>query len=561
VLTPPVFLLLLGLQLATGALVAASFQDSCLLFGPAVLGTFVCAYLHLSCRRQWTFRKLVISIVLFFLLLLAPFCGYSHAQSRLPAVGADDLCHAAGKITEIEAQVRSVLPLKSGKRARFFCSILYLRKGRGASAETCSGTTLLMVRADSPLARILSRRLRFRCNGLVQRLERLEQQGKEGYANYLRRQGVTSICYVKGDYFELVAAPGLPANGTQSLLSLPDTVEEHVEKVRARLIEAHVENLGRQTGTLLTAMVLGERAVGLDPELLNSFRNVGLSHILAASGFNLTVVTFSIHWMCRVLSVPTIPANCLCFAMMLVFVMFAGNSASVVRASLMCAFALAANSLARRLHVCGLLGVALLISVLADPLSVADPGFQLSYAALAGIVFIVSPLSAFLKAIACKSWLVWILEILFTVIAAQACVLPLQLYYFKQIGLLFLPANLLASLLVSPITVAGFASSFVLIFSPGGNLFQPVLLFLARALDWLSFLPLQFLIQSVQCLSACSWALVKTAPIAVWHALLYYLLLFILCVHCLERLKIIEKKIACSKSRSVSSEVACGPQI
>jgi competence protein ComEC len=229
------------------------------------------------------------------------------------------------------------------------------------------------------------------------------------------------------------------------------------------------------------------------------------------------------------------------FAMMIVFVLFAGNSSSVVRASLMCALAIFCSCLGRRVHIAGLLGAALLVSVLSDPLSVADPGFQLSYAAVAGIIFVVSPVAIYLEAAIERRWLRWSLDCLCTVLVAQACVLPLQLFYFRQIGLLFLPANIVASLVVTPVTVAGFASSLVVLLCPFGTFLAPPFHWLAALLDWLAAVPLNILVSIVAALSSCRWAVLTVPNFALWQVILYYLIFVCLSVALTSRLKEIEK--------------------
>src|SRR5262249_39466216 len=144
--------------------------------------------------------------------------------------------------------------------------------------------------------------------------------------------------------------------------------------------------LGEQTGGLLTSMVLGERAVGVDPSIVSDFRTVGLSHLIAASGFNLTVVTamsffvtgLFIH--CKRLTCLLALVNLLCF------VGLAGLSASVLRAAIMCTLVLFAKCLNRSLHGLAALATAFLATIVADPGGILDPGCQLSYAATAGIM-------------------------------------------------------------------------------------------------------------------------------------------------------------------------------
>ncbi len=282
--------------------------------------------------------------------------------------------------------------------------------------------------------------------------------------------------------------------------SAAETISEIVESLRSRLIAVHIQNLGQKVGSLLTAMVLGEKAVGLDSKLLTDFRNVGLSHVLAASGFNLTVVTFFgalglpcpvrpgiSHQRCEFCNDDCVCTFCWkqlvgCAGQLDVRACYLLQLFRQARPHCRSAWSDASNKrfsrstvgrrsrfstfLYRRLrhYFCGCAG------------------------------------AAYLEETIQRRWLRWSLDCLFTVLVAQACVLPLQLFYFKQIGLLFLPANLLASLIVTPVTVSGFTSSLLVILTalcPAGAVFAQPFLWLAALLDWLASIPLNVLVHVV----------------------------------------------------------------
>ncbi len=535
-LTPPVFLLLLGVEAVAGALAAATGLPVALVCFPSAIGFIACAdrssllwQSQSAPAGEGEEKRKRIALLLMFVAAVAPALAFIYTELRLPHVSENDLAKLAGRVVFLEATVDNALPEKTGKYARFVCSAHNARQRnrKRSFLQKCQGSTLLFIPSHAPVVDELAQGAHLSCLCRVASIDELDKQGKHGYATYLKRLGVTSLCYLCGEkaFVDREEDARAPAEAISA------SVGRTVESARLRLIAAHTDNLGKKIGSLLSAMVLGEKAVGLDAELLSSFRNVGLSHILAASGFNLTVVTFSTRWACRLLCISALPSNCLSFLMMIVFVLFAGNSSSVVRAALMCALAIACRTLSRRVDITGLLGAALVMSILIDPLSVADPGYQLSYVAVSGIIFVVAPLASRLEAIVERHWLRWTLVCIATVMVAQACVLPLQVFYFRQIGLLFLPANLLASLVVTPITVAGFASSLMVLLCPQDTVLsgplQP-LLFLAAGLDWLAAIPLNVLVFAVSYLSSVPFAVLTVPPISGWQVLLYYLILILL---------------------------------
>src|SRR5690606_33594148 len=86
------------------------------------------------------------------------------------------------------------------------------------------------------------------------------------------------------------------------LSSLIGSWERLWNRVRQLILAVHRDNLGARRGDLLSAMVLGERTVKLDSEIVEGFRDVGLSHLLAASGFDLLLVVASAYFFVGLIS-------------------------------------------------------------------------------------------------------------------------------------------------------------------------------------------------------------------------------------------------------------------
>lgn len=531
-LTAPVYALLAGLQLAAGALMAVTFHPLQLVIGPSIMGSlFACMFgassklPSLSGGKLWTYLPAVS-------LLLLPALGYLYAQAHVPTTKSDDVFVLSGKSMRIQARIESVLPQRGGRHNRYL--ITALRAGRDELDKKVSGAAILFLSSKSEVCRQLRAGVVIDCRCSVVSTADLRKRGKAGYADYLKRQGVFTFCYLNSHSQVEISSESETAGASNNPLA---RFAEGIEHIRCKLLSEHIHNLGPRQGGLLSAMVLGEKAVGLDSELLSSFRTVGLSHVLAASGFNLTVVTVATYFACRNLLMPSFVSNVFCFFMMVVFVLFAGTSASVMRASIMCALAIACHCLSRRVHLGGVLGVALIISVITQPLSLADPGFQLSYSAVGGIIFIAAPVALYLEKAISSRWIRWPVDCVVTVLIAQSCVLPLQLFYFKQLGLLFLPANFIASIVVTPVTVLGFISSIIVIcwelFVPSFTLFGNVV----AILDWLASFPLNILISTVNYLASFTWALVTFPPISLAHVVAYYFLFAWLSYFCVRKLE------------------------
>lgn len=150
-----------------------------------------------------------------------------------------------------------------------------------------------------------------------------------------------------------------------------------------------------ETATLLEAMVLGDQAV-LDRERQERWRLAGITHILSISGLHVGVVAIATEWLVRMLLSFVAPiarrwsTRRLGAAIGLViawgYVIVAGSPIAAVRSAWMVTSLFGARALLRYSDGLTALGLAAALTVLEDPWAVKDPAFQLSYAAVLGLI-------------------------------------------------------------------------------------------------------------------------------------------------------------------------------
>jgi ComEC/Rec2-related protein len=330
---------------------------------------------------------------------------------------------------------------------------------------------------------------------------------------YFRRQGVVLLM--------TTMAPALRKLNSTNDADFISRCSALVDRGRASMLSFHRRQLGHEFGDLLSSMVIGSKVVQLSSALSDKFRDIGLSHILAASGFNLTIVITMTYWCTKFLLRSKWLVIIACFASMSAFVALAGLSASVERAAMMSSVVLLLQGMMRAPYLPSILVLALLVTCIFDPGCVFDIGLQLSYAATLGIICGVTPVSGWLsKYLSLHSK---IADALSVVLVAQASVLPLQMLYFWNVGLLFLPANLLIVPMVPLITIGGFISSICCQFPPGSGL--PAL---ATMLDFLSLLPLSLLLFLVNYFASIEWAKMSVGPPFGWAVATYFASLIML---------------------------------
>ncbi len=243
----------------------------------------------------------------------------------------------------------------------------------------------------------------------------------------------------------------------------PDPWWRASARLRAALRES-VARLPPDRRALVPALVDGDDA-GLDPALADDFRTTGLTHLLAVSGTNLTlVVGFALvvaRW-CRVRGRWLYAVGAVGIVG---FVLLARTEPSVLRAAAMGSVALlgmGSNGADRGTRA---LGVAVLTLLLVDPLLASAVGFGLSVLATAGILLLAP---AWRDAL--SRWLPrWLAEAVAVPAAAQLACTPLVAAIAGQVSLVAVVANLLAAPAVGPATVLGLLGGVVTLVWPGAG--------------------------------------------------------------------------------------------
>ena len=259
--------------------------------------------------------------------------------------------------------------------------------------------------------------------------------GKEfDYVNYLRKDGILYI--LSYPEIEIVAR----GNGNFIKSFLFSIKEKFLEKINL--------SIGAPENLLMGGLILGERAA-FGVELRQNFIDTGTIHIVALSGYNVTIVA---EWFMKFLQFA--PRN---FAFgagiftIFIFVFMTGANSTAVRAGIMAALALIARATGRDYDVARALVLAAVVMVLFNPfILVYDVSFELSFLATVAVIFFAPRLEKHFLWVTKKFGL---RDILSVTTAAYIFVFPFILYKMGNISLVALPANVLVLPFV-PLTMA-----------------------------------------------------------------------------------------------------------
>ena len=260
---------------------------------------------------------------------------------------------------------------------------------------------------------------------------RVEPLGDTDYDRYLAAQDIAAKC--EADAFTVTAHDRSPAGW--------------LEQFRQASGDAIQRVVPEPAGGLAAAILIGLRD-RVDRDVAASFTTAGVSHIVAISGWNIAVVSATLAALLR-RRTRRRPRAVLTAAAVVGYTLFAGASASVVRAAVMSLVALATLESGRGARVSVGLSWAAALMIVAEPSAITDIGFLLSAAATAGLIAWATPLTHWLDDRAPRLPQS-IRESLGVSMAAQLATLPLVLAAFGRLALIAPAANLAAVPLVPP---------------------------------------------------------------------------------------------------------------
>lgn len=384
---------------------------------------------------------------------------------------------------KVECEVTGILSKTYGDRLD-----LLIKGTNGAKAQIRTGVTVLDI---GDIVEIPTRRL-------VETDKDTSSFGRRS-APMLKAKGVM--------YTGRIPVREIVAKGhSGSLRYQVSDLREHIET------EIERSSLGKPASDFLNAILMGDKT-GLDDSVRITFANGGTAHMLALSGLHMGILAALLLWM----MFPFRAAGKykwgygVAIIVLWAYVVVTGMSPSSVRACIMITFAFTAVIAERKNSIPSALASACLLILLFSPATLFDAGFQLS-------VICVAALTAFttqLNPIDHRSHprLFKICEALLVTMIATAASWALISFYFGQIPLMFLPANLLLLPLLP--AYLGAAAIYTILLCSGWD-FMPLALFLDHGYE--------FLIWATETLSGESQFVVEYQlpwwGVAVWIAAL-----------------------------------------
>ena len=311
--------------------------------------------------------------------------------------------------------------------------------------------------------------------------------GDFDYGRYLRLQGLAGSGWAHRGNWQVI--------GYQPLRG-PRAIAERCQRTlhkRYRALGLHGKELG-----IVSALTLGYREE-LDKQVQQSFSAAGAMHILAVSGLHTGVMWGVIMWLLTLggLAKPLYEQRGRRWAIAMVgivalwgYAFVTGLSPSVMRSALMVTLLEISYLLRRTLSSINCLSAAAVIILLVNPLALWSVSFQLSFAAMAGLLFVARRMQQ--RVMLRGALITYIGGLLLTSVAAQIGTAPLTLYYFGQTSNYFAITNIAVipmAFVLFALCLGALALSWCIVGTWIGTAVQGCAWLLRKYVEWIESLP------------------------------------------------------------------------
>ncbi|MDW3191774.1 MAG: ComEC/Rec2 family competence protein [Cytophagales bacterium] len=315
------------------------------------------------------------------------------------------------------------------------------------------------------------------------------------YASYMRRNQVFSQTFVAADRMSIVER-----NQKFSIVNFSLEVREWVRQE----LQAYFPDAGERQ--IAMALLVGVKDY-LDQDMKKAYSTAGATHVLAVSGLHVGIIYVFISFLMGKLQSNRTGRYLfmvIAIAVIWLYALVTGLSASVFRAACMFSILSIADATSNRRNIFNSLGIAAFVLLIVNPQYLFQVGFQLSFLAVLGIVYLFPRIYGLIKVnnyVLDKIW-----GISSVSLAAQISTAPLSLFYFHQFPTYFLISNLIVIPAAFVILLVGLPMLAIGTFSTTAG---SVLAWVLSKLIWL----LNTLVQNIEALPASKLDWLMSTPL------------------------------------------------
>jgi len=298
-------------------------------------------------------------------------------------------------------------------------------------------------------------------------------------------------------------------------------IELFTNNLKQKIINNINKILPQNTKDLCLGILIGYDD-NLNEDIEESFRKSSLTHLLAVSGSHIVYIISGLGFILRIFKIPKRIRNILTVIFLILFMYMVDFSASVVRASIMGIILLFSLIFYRKNDLLTTISSSILLILLENPYKILNIGLLLSYFATIGIICGTKlNLKEKENFTLLNKILKYLKELVAITIYANIFVIPITVYNFNTISLTFIISNLIAGILIGPITIGGFILAIISLIN----------IKLACVIGIPYNLLMELLIYSTKLTSMVPFAEIFVSTPSGIIMIMYYLMLFLVLVY------------------------------
>lgn len=446
--------------------------------------------------KNWDWLKYA---SLFFLFIIAISCGLLRSVVSEHKITPDQVDYYNGKQVELIGVISEVDIRRDKAKYKIKSEELLIEGANDYSRfqQTIKGDVLIS----------LNKYPQYKYGDRIKVIGELSAPGEFNgfnYGNYLSRYGVYSVVYRPSVY---IVDTG---NGNIFWSGMIYLQGQFMDRINRLFPEPHA--------SFEAGLLIGARK-GIPEGLMEKFNITGLTHIIAISGYNITIIIVFVMWALSFL--PRKTSFIIAIISIILFTLFVGASPAVVRASIMGILGLLALNSGRQNNIHITILFTAFFMVLWNPkIMWWDVGFQLSFMAVLGLIY-AAPLFEKYSKILPEAF--GAREAILMTISAQVMALPIIVYNFERLSIVSPIANLLVAFALPPAMLFGFIAVLI------SFIFFPI----AQIFAYITWGILSYIILVIELTSKIPYASIDLPGMRLWMMFGYYaaLVLFLWWYH------------------------------
>lgn len=408
--------------MVTGIIFMENFSPSLKIF-LEICASISAGAIILTWKKDSATVSKIIAAIIFFVIGALRF----YAVDNLPA---NDISKFEGQTLKIVGTIRDEPQIKilpnDMTQQRFIVEVSSAGKNSASGAIILTsyykaGETLKPARIGDKIT----------AEGKIKFITNYKNPGQIDTATRLKSDGITARMSAVKSGVEIESVEG---SLWIKFLRIVASIREHYKESMSGVMSS-------EDAAAIFAMLFGGYA-GLNPELVEDFVTTGIVHILSVSGSHMSMLAAATGTLCLILKIPRVPTVIIGIFVIGTYTLLSGMLPQVIRSACMGILVFIGTAAQYETVSARFLTLTALAMLINQPLLIFDISFQLSFASTAGLMYIAPELRIFLRELPR-----WVSTPAAMTISAQIASLPIVIWYFNQVSL----SSILANVAVMPI--------------------------------------------------------------------------------------------------------------